>query len=254
MHAWGPAEGERVVCLHGVTNWGGHFREFATRALPGYCVLAPDLLGHGDSPSEPPWSLRHHLEAVLATVGEEPATWVGHSLGGRLAYELAATRPELVESLVLLDPALARGLGEGLLAFAEDARTRRSYSTFDELIDRRFEESLLSRAPRSLVAEELEGHVVQTETGGWEYRYVQSMLVTTYSELAAEPPPFAAILARTLLVVGETSYVPFDDVIPGFQAALGDRFELVTVPGGHTVLWDALLETATAVSAFLERT
>jgi pimeloyl-ACP methyl ester carboxylesterase len=79
------------------------------------------------------------------------------------------------------------------------------------------------------------------------------MAVTTYSELAAPPPPLDAVRAPTLLVVGATTYLPLDDVAAGLRAALGERFEHVTVPGGHTVLWDALSETAEAVAAFLER-
>ena len=50
----------RVVCLHGVTNHGRHFAKLA-EALPGFHVLAPDLLGHGSSPYEPPWDLETHI-------------------------------------------------------------------------------------------------------------------------------------------------------------------------------------------------
>jgi lipase len=253
LHAWGPPDAPRVVCLHGVTSWGGHFHRLAEAALPGHRVLAPDLLGHGSSPPDPPWSLRAQLDAVVATVGEEPATWIGHSLGGRLAFELAAVRPELVERLVLLDPAILLAPGSALLPFAEDARTRRTFPSFDALVDARFEASLLTSAPRELVAAELAHHTTRGADGRWEYRYVQAMAVTTYSELAAPPPPFDAVRAPTLLVVGETTYLPLDDVAAGLRKALGERFEQVTVPGGHTVLWDALPETAAAVSAFLGR-
>lgn len=253
VHSWGRPGAPRVVCLHGVTSWGGHFARLAEDALSGFRVVAPDLLGHGSSPPDPPWSFREQLDAVLATVGEEPAAWVGHSLGGRLAFELAASRPELVERLVLLDPAILFAPGSAFLPFAEDARTRSTFASFDELVDARFASSLLTSAPRDLVASELAHHTTRGADGRWEYRYVQAMAVTTYSELAAPPPPFAAVRAPTLLVVGESTYLPLDEVATGLGAALGDRFEHVTVPGGHTVLWDALPETADAVAAFLER-
>ena len=42
-----------------------------------------------------------------------------------------------------------------------------------------------------------------------------------------------------------------DEQAAAYRAALGDLLELVTVPGGHTVYWDALDETAAAVDAFL---
>ena len=102
VHAWGDEAAPKVVCVHGITGWGGHFGQLAERHLAdAYRVLAPDLIGNGDSSWEPPWSIEAQLEALVETVGGEPATWLGHSYGGRIAFELAARRPELVERLVL---------------------------------------------------------------------------------------------------------------------------------------------------------
>jgi lipase len=250
LHAWGPEAAEPVVCLHGVTGWGGHFARLAELALSERRVLAPDLLGHGRSPAEPPWSLDAQIEAVLATVGPIPRTWIGHSYGGRIAWELAARRPEVVETLVLLDPAIVPGMEDVLLHVAEDARTRRTYADLDDLVDRRFAESMLVDAPRELVEADVSEHVVEVE-GGLEYRYVQSAVVTTYSEIAAPPAAPEQIGARVLLVRGEESYVPLTAALPTLAAALGDRLEVAVVPGGHTVFWDALAETAAAIAAFL---
>jgi lipase len=72
LHAWGDPAGTPVVCLHGVTGHGRHFARLAERLQPAH-VLAPDLLGHGDSPYEPPWTIDAHLRALLATVPERPA-------------------------------------------------------------------------------------------------------------------------------------------------------------------------------------
>ena len=76
-------------------------------------------------------------------------------------------------------------------------------------------------------------------------------MVTAYAEMATEPPPFTAVRVPTLLVLGELSYLPYDHLLGAHRDALGDLLEVVTVPGGHTVLWDALDETASAVTAFL---
>ncbi|TML48947.1 MAG: alpha/beta hydrolase [Actinobacteria bacterium] len=55
----------------------------------------------------------------------------------------------------------------------------------------------------------------------------------------------------TLLVLGKQSYLSYDHLLEAHRAALGDLLEVVVVPGGHTVLWDAFEETAEAVGAFL---
>lgn len=252
IRAWGPEDASRVVCLHGITSWGGHFETLAQRLTPSHRVLAADLLGHGLSSFEPPWRLEHHAAAVLEAVGEARAVWVGHSFGGRLALEIAAAHPELVRGIVLLDPAIHIP-PHAALAGAESSLPDRSYASFDEAIDRRFEESALVRAARAAVAHELQGHLVHDEDGRWRYRYSQAAVVTAYSEMAADPPPYPALRFPTLVVAGAESYIPYEVYESEHRAGLGDLLEVVTVPGGHSVLWDAFDETAAAIVAFLAR-
>jgi lipase len=251
LDEWGDPGDPRIVCLHGVRNHGEHFALLA-EALPNYHVLAPDLLGHGFSPWEPPWDIETHCAAIADTVGSEPAALVGHSFGGRLAFELAARAPKLVPKLVLLDPAILLPAHVALLA-AENAREPKSYISFEELVERRYDESQLQRAPRDLVEADLASHVVQDDDGRYRYRYCGSAVVAAYGEMASRPPRFADVRVPTLLVLGERSYLSYDHLLDGHQAALGDLLEVVVVPGGHSVLWDAFEETAAAVAEFLAR-
>jgi lipase len=248
LEEWGRPAGRKVVCLHGVTSHGRHFARLAA-ALPDFHVLAPDLLGHGSSPYEPPWDLETHLNAVVETVRAEPAVLIGHSFGGRLAFELAARAPKLVPKLVLLDPAL-QVFPEVALFAAENARKERAYVSFEEGIDRRYDESQLSRAPRELVEEELRGHLVPDDDGSYRYRYSQAAVVAAYGEMASRPS-FERACIPTLYVFGEDSYLPHDHLLEPLREAVGDLLEVVVVPGGHTVLWDALEETAAAIAGFL---
>ena len=248
-YEWGDPNGPRVVCLHGVRNHGRHFARLAER-LPGRHVVAVDLLGHGSSPWEPPWDVESHCNAILETVGHGAASLVGHSFGGRLAFELAALAPSLVPKLVLLDPAILLP-GHVALAAAENARTEKTYVSFDELVDRRYDESQLHSAPRELVEEDLAPHVETGGDGRLRYRYCQSAVVAAYGEMASEPPSFESVRVPTLLVLGEHSYLPYDHLLDAHRAALGDLLEVVVVPGGHSVLWDALEETSAAIARFL---
>jgi pimeloyl-ACP methyl ester carboxylesterase len=81
--------------------------------LSGYCrVLAPDLLGHGKS-AKPrgDYSIGAYANLVrdlLAALGEQRATVVGHSLGGGVAMQFAYQYPEFTERLVLVS---SGGLG-----------------------------------------------------------------------------------------------------------------------------------------------
>jgi lipase len=249
LSEWGDPDAPRVVCLHGVRNHGRHFARLAER-LPELHVLAPDLLGHGSSPWEPPWDIDAHCDAILETVGHGEASLVGHSFGGRLAFELAARAPHLVPRLVLLDPAILLP-GHVALAAAENARQEKTYVSFDELIDRRYDESQLHLAPRELVVEDLAPHIEVGDDGLLRYRYSQAAVVAAYGEMASPPPAFEDVRVPTLLVLGERSYLPYDHLLDAHRAALGDLLEVVVVPGGHSVLWDALEETSAAIRAFL---
>ena len=75
-----------------------------------------------------------------------------------------------------------------------------------------------------------------------------------YSELCREPPP-SSVLARvpTLLVHAEQFGLVREDQLEEYPATLGDGLELVSVPGGHVVYWDAFEPTADAVEKFLIR-
>jgi lipase len=250
LQAWGDPDAPRVVCLHGVTGHGRHFERLAERLAPRFHVLAPDLIGHGDSPYEPPWSIDAQIAALVDAVGDTSATWLGHSFGARLGHELAARHPELAERLIHLDPAILIPPQVALFA-GENARKERVYSSFDEAIERRYEESSLHGAPKELLETELAEHLIPTANGEWRYRYSQAAVVAAYGEMASTPSLFERTRIRTLLVLGAHSFLTYDHLLEAHRAALADLLEVVTVSGGHTVLWDAFDETADAIAAFL---
>jgi pimeloyl-ACP methyl ester carboxylesterase len=68
-----------------------------------------------------------------------------------------------------------------------------------------------------------------------------------------EPPSFDRVRIPTLLVLGDTSYLPYDELLGPHTAALGDLLQIVRIAAGHTLLWDALDDTAGAVERFLSR-
>jgi lipase len=141
--------------------------------------------------------------------------------------------------------------GHVALAAADAARADKSYVSFEELVDHRYVESQLHFATRELVLEDLALHVETGDDGRVRYRYCQSAVVAAYGEMASQPPRFEDARVPTLLVLGELSYLPYDHLLDAHRAALGDLLEVVVVPGGHSVMWDALEETSSAIAAFL---
>lgn len=91
--------GPRVVLVHGFTQTHVSWMAVATDLDDDHRVVAVDLPGHGGS-SE----IHADLALTAHLLGEAggPATYVGYSLGGRVALRLALDRPDLVHGLVLL--------------------------------------------------------------------------------------------------------------------------------------------------------
>ena len=255
MHEWGPADAQAVVCLHGVRAHGRIFRKLAEERLAArFRVLAPDLRGHGRSEWEPPWSNGTHLADLLETVeraGVDEAVFVGHSFGGRLVLELAAREPERVRRAVLLDPAIWVPPPVALDG-AEGERADRSFASSQEALERRVVTSRLLHTPHELLEEEMREHLRLCDDGRYRYRYCQSAVVAAYAEMAHPPPPFERVRVRTLLVHGADTDVVPEVLVEVVRDGLGDLVEIVVVPGGHHVLWDAFAQTAAAIEAFLD--
>jgi len=98
-------EGPAVVLVHGLGgSWQTWLKNIPVLATE-HRVIAVDLPGFGASPALPaPADMATHadvLAALLDDLGLESAAIVGHSMGGLVALQLLAARPDLVERLVL---------------------------------------------------------------------------------------------------------------------------------------------------------
>jgi lipase len=248
VYEWGDPASPAIACLHGVTSYGGRFRGLGAHLADRYHVVAADLRGHGHSDWEPPWDVDAHLADVLETVPLETRIWIGHSFGGRLVAELAARDPARVDRLVLLDPAL-QVLPHVALDLAELERADVSYATVEEAVQARYDSGRVLRAPRELVVASDRDHLEPGSDGRLTYRYCKSAVIAAWSIMATAPPPPARV--PTLMVLGADSWLTLDEQADAYRAALGDLVEIVTVPGGHTVYWDALEETSGALASFL---
>jgi len=104
--------GPPVVLIHGMVNSSRHWEEVALRLATDHTVIAPDLIGHGDSATpRGDYSLGAHAAVIrdlLAVIGIERATVVGHSLGGGVAMQFFYQFPQRVERLALIS---SGGLG-----------------------------------------------------------------------------------------------------------------------------------------------
>jgi pimeloyl-ACP methyl ester carboxylesterase len=105
-------EGPTLVLIHGITGTSETWKDVLPWLAETHTVIAPDLLGHGQS-AKPrgDYSLGAYASGIrdlLTALDCDSATFVGHSLGGGVAMQLAYQFPERLDRLVLVS---SGGLG-----------------------------------------------------------------------------------------------------------------------------------------------
>jgi pimeloyl-ACP methyl ester carboxylesterase len=107
MHYVTAGSGPLVVLLHGFPEmWWSWRYQIASLAAAGFCVVAPDLRGYGETESMGPFdidTLRDDVVGLLDHLGARRAHLVAHDWGAVIAWHLAATRPERCDKLVTLN-------------------------------------------------------------------------------------------------------------------------------------------------------
>lgn len=107
---WGcPGASQVVLLIHGITGSSLSWLRVAPALAQSYRVVAVDLKGHGDSDRAETGhrfsDQAREVSWLCQSLGIERACVIGHSWGGAVAVHLA-TSTDLVERLVLEDPAL----------------------------------------------------------------------------------------------------------------------------------------------------
>ncbi len=109
--------GPTVLMLHGIG--GGHLSfapQVETLASSGYRAVAWDMPGYGHSAPIEPYTFKGLAASCIALIESlkcGDVTLVGHSMGGMVAQEVVARRPELVSKLVLAGTTPSFGKPDG---------------------------------------------------------------------------------------------------------------------------------------------
>jgi lipase len=253
VHRYGSCGPVRVLAIHGLTGYGGRWRNLADY-LPEIAIAAPDLLGHGRSSWAAPWTIDANAAALAALLEDDadtPVLVVGHSFGGAVALQLAAARPDLVAALLLLDPAV--GLDGGWMRDIADAML--SSPDYPDAEEARMEKASGSWADvdPALLEADIDEHLVQLPSGRYGWRVSLPAMMSYWSELARDivlPPAGTA----TVLVRAKRTSPPYvgDRLIAGLQERLGSGFRLLDFDCNHMVPHARPAEVAALVRELVE--
>jgi pimeloyl-ACP methyl ester carboxylesterase len=264
--------GPRVVFVHGLFGQGKNWTTIAKGLADSHRVTLIDLPNHGHSP----WTDRVDyldMAELVATELEqlgEPVTLVGHSMGGKVAMQLALRRPELLRALVVVDiaPVSYPPTGGRTDDPDEEASPFGAYieamraldldqlTTRDEA-DAALRDVIPSRMVRSFLLQSLVREGLGTD-GGWRWRLNLELLDRDLGELRGfpAPPAGAAFDGPVLWIAGANSTYVLDEDRPHMDA-LFPATRLVRIKkAGHWVHSEqpeVFLETLRRFLATVER-
>lgn len=222
--------------------------------LPDIAVAAPDLIGHGHSSWAAPWTIDANvtaLAALLEGTADGPVPVVAHSFGGAIALHLAAARPDLVNALVLLDPAIGLD-GEWMATIAAAMLASPDYPDAAEARAEK-ENGAWSDVDPELLDIELDEHLIALPTGRVGWRISVPAVMSYWSELA-RPIVLPHSTPTTLVRATRTSppYVE-EALIDGLRTRLGPNFHLADLDCNHMVDQAHPAEAAAVIRTQLAR-
>ncbi len=253
--SWGDPASPPVLLLHGLSSNAWMWERFAQDAAGTYHLVAMDARGHGDSSAPPdgydPRTMLADVLAVLYAFGLEKVAVIGHSMGGRIAAQLAAEHPERVGRLVVVDIGVdveqeGRDRIRGALSGAPE-----KFPTRDDA--RKHIARMRPRYPADEVERRVEHALRLLPDGYYGWKYDQRAVLRIF-DLSKEVPmgPLAGkVRCPTLLLRGELS-----DLISAAGAARTAELmgaELATVTGGgHSLISEQPEQFAAIVLNFLQ--
>ena len=211
--------GPGVVFVHGLFGQGKNWTTIAKGLADRHRVTLLDLPNHGHSPWTDRVDYLDMADLVAAELAEfgEPVTLVGHSMGGKVAMQLALRRPELLRALVVVDVApvdypesggRTDDLDEESSPFADYIAAMRAIDletlqTRDDA-DHALRGAVPSRMVRSFLLQSLQ----REGTHGWRWRLNLPALARDLGQLRGfpEPPPGATFEGPVLWVAGANSH------------------------------------------------
>jgi len=241
--------GSPVIILHGLLGFSDNWQTIAKGLAEQHLVITPDLRNHGRSPHVPSHTYPEMAEDLRVFMEEKwmfHASLIGHSMGGKVAMQLALTYPDMVEKLVVVDmePGLADDnhseIIQALLGLDLSKMKQRSEA----------EDYLAERIPDFGTRQFLLKNITREEEGKFSWKMNLPVLWEHFGDILA-PVTGEAFQKPTLFVRGSLSnYVKDSDweqIILLFPNA-----ELVTIEGaGHWVHADKPKELLEVLRGFL---
>ncbi len=243
--------GENVVLLHGLFGMGANLKSISRALSPNFSVYSIDLPDHGGSSWLSKRDLFIYAERLMSWLEEynlNKCHLIGHSLGGKIAMQMALIDPARFYSLIIVDiapvsyPIAHQNVFDAMQALSETKCVLRkgAISILEKYLD---EAELIQFLSMSLRA---------NEEGVYSWIFNYEGLRRDYPLLCMAPESTGAqYYGPSLFIRGQRSSFISNDNEPSVRKLFPES-EILTVPGaGHWVHFDEPDRFNTVVLKFL---
>ena len=205
--------GEPLFILHGLfgslSNWNWHSKQFSEH----FSVYGVDLRNHGESPHDDTLNydvMAQDVVQLFDDLGVKSASVIGHSMGGKVAMELALRWPDYINKLVVVDiaPVSYPDKGDGHLDVIEGMKAL-ELSTVESRreAESRLEDYIADQVTRKFILTNL----VSGKGDGFRWRLNLQSIEHNYAALREKPSGSGAFRKPVLFLRGAlSSYIKKD--------------------------------------------
>ena len=244
-------DGPALIILHGFLGSLDNWRSARQRLGIRFTAIALDLRNHGHSPHDPVMNYSAMAEDVCEFLAQQKivsAYFLGHSMGGKVAMQLATTRAQWVDKLIVVDIA-PKGYPpshQSTLAALRNLDLH-AFKSFGEI-----DGALAPHIPGAEVRQFLMKNLARQRDGGFRWRIDLEAIARNYIELTKPIAPKRAFAKPVCFIRGGRSDYLKDQDLPLIREMF-PRAAWVTIPhAGHWVHVDAAEEFLQTVVAFLD--
>lgn len=248
--------GEPVILIHGLFGDLDNLKSISRHLADNYTVVNLDVRNHGQSPHTDDMNYADMASDVIAIAdaeGFDRFHLLGHSMGGKIAMEIALRYPSRVLSLIVADiapvayDARHSTIIEALTSIDTDALQSRQQA------DKQLAESIDSQGVRQFLLKNLRKDSDDNGKERWYWRFNLPALKANYTTLIGAPTSAGQYTGPTLFIRGAQS----DYVTTEHRDAIVQRFpnaQPKTIEGaGHWLHAEKPTAFNQLVSGFLEQ-
>jgi esterase len=199
-----PPDAPALVLLHGIFGTASNLAVIARALAADYRVISFDLPNHGRSSHSDAMSFTSMADAVCEAMNEQDiasAHLLGHSMGGKVAMQIAASSPDRVNKLIVSDiaPVEYRPHHNKILDGLNSIDLERLESRRDA------EQQLAVFIDESFVRQYLLKNLYRNDEGEFAWRMNLKVITQCYDQLVLPLREGEPFIGETLFIKGELS-------------------------------------------------